>query len=235
MDKNYSVAGNKMQIRRMFKHDIDEILNIYSQYSSLYHNPVNPVFINDVLLNGEIWGIYIDNSLSACCYFFPLKSKFYQNSAFYQSIADFTQEPEKYFFMGYVGISEEIRNKNSRENFQKTIYALFLNIAQMQAFRYGFKYVMHCMPIKMSQCMPCMFSEKFSLIKLRGLENLVVHYIFSKPIYCGENTMATDIEHTEKISAKNTKILSKMLEHGYYAADIINIDREPVFLLNKNQ
>lgn len=227
MNNQNSIKDNKISLRRMFKQDIDLILASYSEYKKLFSDPITPVFINNILLEGEIWGAFSKEKLLGCCYYFPLKSNFYQKSPGYEILTDFINEPELYFCMGYVGYAQN----DLPQCLKNDVYRTFLNISQMQAFRHGFKYVLHCAPVKLCGDISPVFKEKFVLIKLRGMEKLVVHYIFVKSVYSDCNIYEFDRTNTENISYSNTKILSKFLDKNYCATDILSCGNEKVFAL----
>ncbi len=216
MNNEFSISGTKIIMRRLFKYDIDEIINSYKEYDKLFYNPISKNFLKNVLLYGEIWGAFFNNKLIGCNYFFPLHSDFFKDTDTYSSITDFINEPSQYLYMGYVAMDNEYSKSDS-------MYKAFLNIVQIQAFRQGYKYILHSMPIKMSENISALFSNDYILIKIRGLDYLVVHYIFVKSIFY-ENSMY-NIDKNEKdiqLCMGNTKAISKLLENGYCAVNIEN-------------
>lgn len=224
MNKNYCLTGRKVIIRRLFKQDIGDIISCYGKYTNLYHNPICPAFLENVLLNGEIWGAFHDDKIIGCCYYFPLNSSFFTPSPFSESLNDFIKETDIYFYMGYVGIKDSnipiYENEDSNMPAESGLYQVFLNIAQMQAFRRGLKYIIHCCPAKFSFPAETLFACGYRLIKLRGLENLVVHYIFAKPVLSEENIYETDTAYSpRKIPFDSTKKVSALLENGYCGVD----------------
>lgn len=224
MNRNYCLTGTKIVIRRLFKQDINDAVSCYEKYKTLYHNPVSSAFIENILLCGELWGAFTGDDIIGCCYYFPLNSCFYKNSPSRETLADFIPETEKYYYMGYVGIKEEKICRTEAEccnmPTEDGLYQAFLNIAQMQAFRKGFKYLVHCCPVKLGCPLETLFSCGCKLIKLRGLEKLVVHYVFAKPVYSEENIYETDTASaTEKLPLADTKKVSALLENGYCGVD----------------
>ena len=233
-------TSKKIIMRRLFKQDTESIINCYKKYDRLYYNPVNEEFIYNVLLYGEIWGAFYNSKLIACCYFFPLGSDFFKNSATLSSLSDFIPEPSQYMYMGYIGTDFKKLENEEKQFFNKELsasnglYSAFLNIVHMQTFRSGLKYILHCMPVKMCCSTEPLFSSGYSLIKLRGLDNLVVHYIFAKAVFPCENIYYTDKDSPcETANAKDTKTVSALLESGYCCVDIINEKCSDTFIFRK--
>lgn len=240
MTSNNKLTAKKIIMRRLFKQDTDLILNCYKKYDRLYYNPVNKDFLYDVLLCGEIWGAYSNSTLVACCYFFPLESEFFKRHNTYSYFTDFIDQPEKYMYMGYIGTSFKDLSEEEKEFFKSELstpnglYSAFLNIVHTQAFRMGLKYILHSVPLKMSCGLEPMFSCGYSMIKLRGLDNLVVHYIFAKAVFPCENIYYTapDSEITQ-IEKNDTKTVSALLESGYCCVDIIKGKNKCVLMCRK--
>ena len=222
-----NLTAKRIVMRRLFKQDLDTILNCYKKYDVLYYNPVNENFLTDVLLNGEVWGAYLGSKVVVCCYFFPLESDFFKLSDTYSSLTDFIDEPSKYMYMGYIGtnfdnISEEEKDFLEAE-LDKTngMYTVFLNVAHMQTFRQGLKYILHSVPLNLHQNPEPLFAAGYTLIKLRGLDNLVVHYIFAKAVLSCEDIYYTTDENSHRlVSVSETKTVSACLENGYCAVDV---------------
>lgn len=222
MNKEYYVSGTKIIMRRLFKYDINKIIDTYKEYDKLFYNPVTHSFLINVLLYGEIWGAFYDEKLIGCNYFFPLNCDFFKNTNTYSSITDFINKPEKYMYMGYVALNENYYNTKSVNFAQNkkpdsdTMYKSFLNIVQIQAFRQGYKYILHSMPVKMSENISAIFNSDYILLKLRGLDKLIVHYIFVKAVYPETNMYMIDSCSKEiKICLGNTKAISRYLENGH--------------------
>jgi len=224
MNKDYCLTGTKVVIRRLFKQDFEDILSCYEEYKLLYHKPINTGFMENIFLYGEIWGAYLKDNIIGCCYYFPVNSEFFSSSAFCEALKDFISNSEKYFYMGYVGIKHGMMSTCDPEcpnrPTESGLYQAFMNIAQMQAFRRGFKYIIHASPVKLRQCSETFFTGGYNLIKIRGLENLVVHYIFAKPVFSEENIYETDTTAPpKKILLEDTKKISALLENGYCGVD----------------
>lgn len=223
MNNNYCLSGTKIVIRRLFKQDTADILSCYEEYNTLFHNPVSAEYLENIFLCGEIWGAYLGGSIIGCCYYFPMDSGFFRNTAFGSALADFTDCTGKYYFMGYMGIKHKnisCGSNCSNVPTESGLYQAFSNVAQMQAFRRGLKYIMHACPVKKSRCAETLFCCGYSLIKIRGLENLVVHYIYVKPVFNEENIYGTDFNSEPlKVCLSDTKKVSALLENGYCGVD----------------
>lgn len=224
MNKDYCLSGTKVTVRRLFKQDFEDIMSCYDEYKTLYHNPLSAAFFDNVFLYGEIWGAYLGDSIIGCCYYFPMKSEFFTDTRFYAAIADFTNETEKYFYMGYVGIKYEKVLKNTDSSVihptESGLYQAFLNVAQMQAFRRGLKYILHASPAKLGRDIETLLCCGCHLVRMRGLDNLVVHHIFVKAVFNEENIYETNLtESPVRIPFDDTKKVSALLENGYCGVD----------------
>ena len=78
---------------------------------------------------------------------------------------------------------------------------------------------MHYMPAHMYFDMENLLNSGFDIVGLRGLDNLVPHYIFTKMADYGtrDTKSFTDIV---KCQQKDTKTISKLCEHGYKGFDM---------------
>ncbi len=227
MNTNEQNKPKKVTMQRLFKQDMDIILNCYKKYDNLFYNPIDSNHITDILLCGQIWGAFYDNKLIACCYFFPMCSTFFKSENTYSYLCDFISEPKKYMFTGYIGTDFDCLSENDRIFFtdelnkSNGLYTAFLNIVQMQTFRAGLKYIIHTIPIKMCSDLEPMFSAGYKMIKMRGLEKLVVHYIFAKSIFPCDDIYCTNQQaESLKYDITNTKAISALLESGYCCVDI---------------
>ncbi|MBR2028748.1 MAG: hypothetical protein IKA10_07185 [Oscillospiraceae bacterium] len=233
-------TAKRIVMRRLFKQDSDNIINCYKKYDRLYYNPVNEKFIYDVLLYGEIWGAFKDGKMIACCYFFPAESDFFKDSNTFSSLSDFIADPSGYMYMGYIGTDFRHLSDDEKQFFRDEmsapngLYTAFLNVVYMQTFRQGLKYILHSIPLKMCYGLEPLFSAGYTMIKLRGLDNLVVHYIFAKAVFPCENIYCTDAGcESRNVKAKDTKAISALLEGGYCCVDIIKEKCGDTFMLRK--
>ncbi|MEG1050146.1 MAG: hypothetical protein RSE24_06355 [Oscillospiraceae bacterium] len=225
MTTDYKLSGTKIFIRRLFKQDIDLIIHCYETFDTLYFNPMTPTFANELLLRGEIWGAFVGSKIVGCCYFFNANSEFFKAYNAYDVVADFTDNLEKYLYMGYIYADTEYVSGG--------IYQAFYNIAQVQGFRQGEKYILHSVPAKIPCDLHLLFENGFKLVKLRGMDNLVVHYIFVKSLFTGDVIYNTNDYTTQLVCVENTKMLSKYLEHSYCGVELLYKDDGAVLVLKQ--
>ena len=232
MSKEYSLQGTKIIMRRLFKYDIDEISACFKTCDQLFFNPHTIDFINNVFLHGEFWGAFSDNQIIACSYLFPFESSFFKNEKRYGQLCDFLPDPCDYLYMGYVGFHCKNQLPPDKAYILNNIYQAFLNVAEMQAFRRNLKKIIHCIPLKIPCDISPVFSNGFRLIKIRGLEKLVVHYVFVKSIYKDKKIPDTKLKgESLNVALSNTKTLSGFLENGYCAREISKDSNEIVLSL----
>jgi len=240
MTYSNSFTEKRIVMRRLFKQDTDLIINCYKKYDRLYYNPVNENFLYNVFLCGEVWGAYKEGRLIACCYFFPLENDFFKSTDTFSSLADFIDQPQKYMYMGYIGTNFKGLPQEEKQFFTDELsaanglYTAFLNIVLMQTFRQGLKYILHSIPLKMCCGMEPLFSGGYRMIKLRGMDNLVVHYIFAKAVFpCEDILYSFDENDTKNIELSDTKTVSALLESGYCCVDIIKEKNKNILICKK--
>ena len=232
MSKEYSLQGTKIIMRRLFKYDIAEITECFKSYDQLFFNPLTVDFISNVFLYGEFWGAFSNGKLIACSYLYPFESQFFKKEKRYSQLCDFLPDPGEYLYMGYVGIHCKNKLPAEKAHILNNIYQAFLNVAEMQAFRRNLKKIIHCVPLKIPCDISPVFSNGFELVKLRGLEKLVVHYIFVKSIYPNNDSAATKTKgESLDVALSNTKTLSGFLENGYCAREISKDSNEIILSL----
>lgn len=225
MTRNYTPLNTRIFIRRLFKQDIDIIVGAYKAFDVLYSNPMTPVFASELLLYGEIWGAFSGDKLVGCCYLCNAEASFFKGYDTYSSIADFIQDMKSYMYLGYIYADKEYVASG--------IYQAFYSVAQVQSFRQGAKYILHSLPIKLPYNLQPLFKDGFRLIKMRGLDNLVVHYVFVKSLYANDTLYNTNDYTTQLVSTANTKTLSKYLEQGYCGVNILYKDDGTVLELKQ--
>lgn len=238
MSNEYSLYGKSITMRRLFKYDIKKIPECFEDYRKLFFFPVTEQFAENVFLQGEFWGAFVNDTVIACSYLYPLDCSFSAKQERYDLIADFTARPEEYMLLGYVGFLHGNISKfisySELNTICASIYKAFLNIAEMQAFRYGKKHVMHCLPLKLGFDLSPLFDNGYCMTKLRGLEKLVVHYIFSKPVYNGAEIYVNKKGESHRVALSNTKALSRFLENGYMACEMLSDKGESVLTVYKS-
>ena len=232
MSKEYSLQGTKIIMRRLFKYDIAEIAECFKSYDQLFFNPHTADFISNVFLYGEFWGAFSNDKLIACSYLYPFESQFFKSESRYSQLCDFLPDQKEYLYMGYVGFHCENQLPAEKTYILNNIYQAFLNVAEMQAFRRNLKKIIHCVPLKIPCDISPVFLNGFELVKLRGLEKLVVHYIFVKSIYQTNDNNSTKLKgESLNVALSNTKTLSCFLENGYCAREISQDSNEIILSL----
>lgn len=238
MNKQYSLQGTKIIMRRLFKYDTEQIMECFERYNQLFFSPVTPEFINSVFLSGEFWGAFVNNSIIACSYLYPFDCELSRRTERFDQLTDFIDSPSEYMMLGYVGFHPANTERNIPSDNIKSIcsnvYKAFMNTAEMQTFRQGKQFVLHCMPLKLLSDLAPVFECGYELVKLRGLEKLVVHYIFAKTVYRVGNDTPYKKRESHCVAQSNTKALSHFLEDGYYAFDLVKDKSETVLLLKKS-
>ena len=221
-------TAKKIIMRRLFKQDLNAITECYKKYDKLFYNPISDEFLKNVMLCGEIWGAFKDDNLISCCYFFPLESQFFQNQNTFSLLTDFIAQPSQYVYMGYVGTNFDSMSDDEKQFFTEELdkchglYTAFLNIVEMQTFRRGLKYILHSVPVKMRCGLSPLFAADYKMIKLRGLDNLVVHYIFAKSVFPNEGIYLIDEDTSAvNVNLSETKTVSALLENGYCCVNLI--------------
>ena len=225
MNYDYPITGTRLIMRRLFKHDIPDIIRCYAAFDRLFYNPVDTSFVENVFLQGELWGAFVRDRMIACCCYFPLDSDFYRQDKSYLYLTDFITDPHSCLCAGYVGFDEEMINRffdtEDVPAVKHTIYTAYLNTAHMQAFRQGFRYIVHFTPVKTAEDISPVFRCGYRLVKLRGLEKLVVHYIFARSVFACDGM---DFCCSQTVPLSDTKKVSALLENGYLAFDIAKKD-----------
>ncbi len=191
-------------VRRLLKSDKDDILKAYSYLNKTFFNPVDDEFVENIFLKGEFWGVFLKEELIAATWLFKASEEFYKNSNEYWNIKDILNEDlEDVFICGY------IYNKNQSEE----IYALFLNLFNMQSIKQNKKTLIHLLRAQEYNFIQPIFKEKFQLMALRGIENITPHYVFKRE--SGFKNKEDEKNTYKKVNIQNTKEISKLLEKGH--------------------
>lgn len=220
-----ALHGTKIFVRRLLKQDINIIIDYYKVFDKLFYNPVSPVFVNEVLVYGEIWGAFVGEKIIGCCYYFNANSDFFKGYNTYTLLKDFIENMKDYYYIGYCHILDEFIDSG--------LYAVMLNIGEKLAYRHNKNKLLYTLPLNMSEALTKVFKNDFRLIQLRGLDNLVTHYIFEKAIPFKNNKYAITNDDV-LVSINNSKILSKQLEHGYCGVTLFQNNGEMIIQLKKS-
>ncbi len=235
MNREYNLTGTKIIMRRLFLYDSDAIIDCYKDFDNLFFNPVNHKFTEDIFLYGEFWGAFLSDKLIACCYYHPLDCDFFRQTHTFSLISDFITCPENYLNMGYIGINAEGKDffeKFATKKPAHSLFEAFLNIAEMQAFRRGLRHILNYIPLKLTDDIHSRFRCGCHLVKLRGLDKLIVHYFFDKPVYAQEYRNNENFA-VKCVALSDTKQLSRLLEAGWYGYDIFEDNNTSIIKMQK--
>ena len=211
MNSSSTLSGKKITVRRLFKQDIDIILNSFKEYEKLYYTPITPVFIYEVLLYGEFWAAFNGDEVVGCTYFFNPSKSFFKSTHTYYAISDaIGNSLDNYLLLGYTYVHDEYKNSG--------VYSMFYRLAALQAIRQGLERLVYCTPVKIPSNIDDVFKNGFLLKKIRGLDNLVVHYIFEKSLTQPCKFINSDKD--ELIPSEQTYTISKLLEMGLVASAV---------------
>lgn len=197
------------KIRRLFKSDIDVIMQSFEYLQNLHFNPVNPIFVSQVLMAGEWWGVFDKEKMIACTWLFGADSAFFKSYNALWEVSDLLDDDLKsYMVCGYVSCLEEYRSY--------AVYRALCKLWNIQGSKHGKKYLVHYACAHNWCDFDALFAENFAMAGLRGLDNLVPHYIFTKKVsFKNIPVRLNDIQ--EKVPFDDTKQISKLLEHKYRA------------------
>ncbi|MEG1862290.1 MAG: hypothetical protein RR198_01655 [Oscillospiraceae bacterium] len=223
MEKS-ELKGKSFKVRRLFKQDVDLIENSFSYYDRLHFNPVTRQFILNVLLCGEFWGVFHNGKIVGATWLFKGEEEFFRTYNAKWEIEDLLNKDLKdCLICGYIWCDEEYKNQG--------IWQLCSRLWRMQGAKTEKKFMVHY------TCAHCycdfnsLFEDGFSLVGLRGLDNIVPHYIFTgkitfkaAPIY--------STKRVERVPMEDTKQLSQLLEQGYKG---VHLDKENNFCMIREE
>ena len=208
MEQDYRV----FTIRRLFKEDGELIERYTNCFANLYFTPFTEDYIWQIFLQGAFWAVFEGEKLAALTYILPADSPAFSALDAYWHIEDLLGcSMENTLLCGYMWTDE----KYSGTDFYAPVSKLWVQ----QAHRRNRQLLVHYMPAHMSFDMENLLNSGFDLVGLRGLDNLVPHYIFTKMADYGtrDTKSFTDIV---KCQQKDTKTISKLCEHGYKGFDM---------------
>ena len=208
MEQDYRV----FTIRRLFKEDGERIERYTNCFANLYFTPFTEDYIWQIFLQGAFWAVFEGEKLAALTYILPADSPAFSALDAYWHIEDLLGcSMENTLLCGYMWTDE----KYSGTDFYAPVAKLWVQ----QAHRRNRQLLVHYMPAHMSFDMENLLNSGFDIVGLRGLDNLVPHYIFTKMADYGtrDTKSFTDIV---KCQQKDTKTISKLCEHGYKGFDM---------------
>lgn len=210
------------KVRRLFKQDVNVIMDSFKYYDRLHFNPVNEEFVSNILLSGEFWGVFDEGKMIAATWLFEGGKAFFDTFNAKWEITDLLNDDLKnYLVCGYVWQQEDYLDQG--------IYKMMCRLWAMQGEKMGKKNLVH---YTCAHC-PCdfnaLFEAGFQMVGLRGLDNIVPHYIFTAPISFNKAPIYST-EKVEHVPASDTKSVSKFMENGYCG---VHLDQENNFYMIK--
>lgn len=199
-------------IRRLFKEDMERIKEYSSNFDFLHFNPLNEEYIWHILLEGAFWAVFDGQKVVSVTYLLPADSTaFTQLNAAWNVIDLLDCSLENTLLCGYVHTDSSYADRD--------IYTALSNLWTVQAARRGRSQMIHFMPAHIDFDMERLLNAGFELVGLRGLDNLVPHYIFTKAVSF-EKIKTQPGQQVEKCKITETKIISMLCEHNYRGFDM---------------
>ena len=217
MEKDYKVYT----IRRLFKEDIPLIEKCYSRYDFLHFNPLNTEYIEQTLLSGSFWGVFCTGQITALAYIQPAeKLPFSALNAAWEITDMLNCNLADYLLRGYIWTDKSCT--------QQELYSAFAKLWTIQAAHMGKKNILHYLPAHTEIDFRRLFRNGFLLAGLRGLDNIVPHYIFTAPAQLKKEPVK--YRHTKTCPLSDTMTISMLCEHGYTG---FGTDRQNNLLLGR--
>lgn len=183
------------------KENEKEILNeAYKDYRKLFFYPFTGDMTDEIFIFGDFWLVRGEENRVFCV--FPPMIPSFKNSLAYWEIHDLIgDEFENRLVMGYVGGNMGANSSS---------FAAILQGVKLAAAKSKSNVVFYT-PVSFGADFKTLFENGFLLKGLRGLDNLVAHYIFY-----GEFSTEEKL-YVEKYRAKitDTKEISKLCEKGF--------------------
>ena len=208
MEKGYRV----FTIRRLFKQDMKCIQDYSHFYDNLYFNPLTEDYIWQIMLQGAFWAVCDGENICAVTYILPADSPAFSCLSAAWHIKDLLDYSlENTLLCGYLW--------TSKKYVETDFYTPAANLWVQQARRRNRQMLLHLMPAHLDFDMENLLNSGFGIVGLRGLDNLVPHYIFAKTSdYKLKDTKAyTDIQ---KCQFTDTRTISMLCEHKYKGFDM---------------
>ena len=209
MEKDYRVYT----IRRLFKEHLPVIIQCCSSFDFLHFNPLDMDYMEKTLLTGEIWGVFNGDEIIALTYMQQADIPPFASLNAAWEIADLLDcDLADSFLCGYLWTDGSCETGR--------LYSALTKLWALQAVHYGRQNIIHYMPAHIDVDFPRLFANGFRLVGLRGLDNIVPHWIFTRQaqIKTEDSKKYTDIKSCR---LSDTITISMLCEHGYkgYAAD----------------
>ena len=199
-------------IRRLFKEDMVLINRYCESFSHMYFNPLTEDYVWHILLQGAFWAVYQGAVPVAVTYVLPADSPAFASLDAAWHLQDLLDcSGENTLLCGYVWTDENCADVD--------FYSPLVRLWSVQGTRRGRSMLVHCMPADKNGDIGPLLYNGFGLRGLRGLDNLVPHYIFTKQAEL--NCRKTEIYHEIKTCPfSDTKTISQLCEKGYTGFDM---------------
>ena len=208
MEKEYRA----FTIRRLFIEDMPLVEKYSRFYDQLFFNPLSQEFIQHIFLEGAFWAVFDGETPAAVTYVLPADSDSFCRMNARWNLADLLcASIDDSLVCGYLWTDKHYKDAD--------FYSPMVRLWLMQASRKEKSKLIHFTPANMDADFEKLFYNGFDLVGLRGLDNLVPHYIFIRDT----DFTARKIEVYEDVKTcpvSDTKTLSMLCEKGYRAFDI---------------
>ncbi len=195
-----------LTVKRLWLQDRENIEKCYKNFDFLHFNPLSRDRIEDMLIDGEIWGVWRGEKIVACSTFTTVDKKSFSDLNAYWNIRDLLDDDlSDYLICSYVWIEKDYSDKG--------IYAAFDKLWQVAAAKGGKKQVLHYMPAHINFDIVSLFDCGYGLVGLRGFDKLVPHYIFTRPQEMDKTEYLIKDEKICRLT--DTKEISKLCEHKF--------------------
>lgn len=199
-------------IRRLFIEDMPVVKKYAGAYSRLFTSPLKEDNISNIFLQGAFWAVFDGEKAVAATYILPADSPCFVNTGARWNISELLGiPPDDCLICGYLWTEKDCAEVN--------FYNPLCRLWQTQADRRKKAVLVHFTPAHMDTEFEKLFYNGFELAGLRGLDNLVPHYIFTKPAgFYSRKTQAC--EDVKACPRTDTKTLSRLCEKGYRGFDM---------------
>ena len=216
MEKEY----NTFTVRRLFVEDLPLIEKYSQYYDHLFFNPVSRELLPDIFLNGAFWAVFDGQIPVAVTYILAADSSCFSDTGAGWHLADLLGETVSHCLLcGYLWTDD----KYSGTDFYTPVVKLWL----MQADRRNKNILVHFVLAQMKTDFESLFYNGFQLMALRGLDNLVPHWLFARNTEI-ETDRIPAYEDVKTCPLSDTKELSRLCEKGYRAFDM-DVDKNLLF------
>ncbi|MBR6610386.1 MAG: hypothetical protein IKK99_09260 [Oscillospiraceae bacterium] len=201
-----------LTIRRLFIEDMPWIEKYAACFDGLFFNPLSEKLLPGVFVQGAFWAVCDGEIPVAVTYILDADSHSFAQSAAGWHLTDLLGEKAGHCLVcGYLWTDEQYSHID--------LYTPITKLWMIQAERKNKTILVHLVPSRFGADFEKLFYNDFQLIALRGLDNLVPYWIFTRKTDVGtEKTLP--YEDVKKCPLSDTKGLSQLCEKGYRAFDM---------------